>query len=123
MRLWYQVTRLCDLSVDGDSVTSVCWNERVMLPTSCTVSNNSRLKRAVESLTVRLFWFEQGSLVAVGTHKGYVQIWDAAGGRKLTCLEGHSARVGQYVSLLLYRAETFDLLSFQAENGKAELLK
>ncbi|CAG5897041.1 unnamed protein product [Menidia menidia] len=56
-----QVTRLCDLSVDGDSVTSVCWNER-------------------------------GSLVAVGTHKGYVQIWDAAGGRKLTSLEGHSAR-------------------------------
>uniref|UniRef100_A0A671W1H3 Fizzy and cell division cycle 20 related 1 n=1 Tax=Sparus aurata TaxID=8175 RepID=A0A671W1H3_SPAAU len=36
----------------------------------------------------------QGSLVAVGTHKGYVQIWDAAGGRKLTSLEGHSARVG-----------------------------
>ncbi|KAM9844588.1 fizzy-related protein homolog isoform 3-T3 [Aulostomus maculatus] len=58
-----QVTRLCDLSVDGDSVTSVCWNER-------------------------------GSLVAVGTHKGYVQIWDAAGGRKLISLEGHSARVG-----------------------------
>lgn len=40
----------------------------------------------------------QGSLVAVGTHKGYVQIWDAAGGRKLTSLEGHSARVGQSVS-------------------------
>uniref|UniRef100_A0A8C6L1C5 Fizzy/cell division cycle 20 related 1b n=1 Tax=Nothobranchius furzeri TaxID=105023 RepID=A0A8C6L1C5_NOTFU len=59
----FRVTRLCDLSVDGDSVTSVCWNER-------------------------------GGLVAVGTHKGYVQIWDAAGGRKLTCLEGHSARVG-----------------------------
>ncbi|XP_064415504.1 fizzy-related protein homolog [Latimeria chalumnae] len=58
-----QVTRLCDLSVDGDSVTSVCWNER-------------------------------GNLVAVGTHKGYVQIWDAAAGKKLTCLDGHSARVG-----------------------------
>ncbi|XP_066548446.1 fizzy-related protein homolog [Amia ocellicauda] len=58
-----QVTRLCDLSVDGDSVTSVCWNER-------------------------------GSLVAVGTHKGYVQIWDAAAGKKVTCLDGHSARVG-----------------------------
>ncbi|PWA17520.1 hypothetical protein CCH79_00011331 [Gambusia affinis] len=26
-----QVTRLCDLSVDGDSVTSVCWNERVRI--------------------------------------------------------------------------------------------
>ena len=24
-----QVTRLCDLSVDGDTVTSVSWNERV----------------------------------------------------------------------------------------------
>uniref|UniRef100_A0A3B3RQ84 Fizzy and cell division cycle 20 related 1 n=1 Tax=Paramormyrops kingsleyae TaxID=1676925 RepID=A0A3B3RQ84_9TELE len=36
----------------------------------------------------------QGSLVAVGTHKGYVQIWDAAGGRKLSSLDGHSARVG-----------------------------
>ncbi|XP_043941305.1 fizzy-related protein homolog [Protopterus annectens] len=58
-----QVTRLCDLSVDGDSVTSVCWNER-------------------------------GNLVAVGTHKGFVQIWDAAAGKKLACLDGHSARVG-----------------------------
>lgn len=29
MFVFKQVTRLCDLSVDGDSVTSVCWNERV----------------------------------------------------------------------------------------------
>uniref|UniRef100_A0AAV2JQ32 Fizzy-related protein homolog n=2 Tax=Gobiidae TaxID=8220 RepID=A0AAV2JQ32_KNICA len=58
-----QVTRLCDLSVEGDSVTSVGWSER-------------------------------GNLVAVGTHKGYVQIWDAAAGKKLSVLEGHTARVG-----------------------------
>ncbi|XP_051929634.1 fizzy-related protein homolog isoform X2 [Hippocampus zosterae] len=58
-----QVTRLCDLSVEGDSVTSVGWSER-------------------------------GNLVAVGTQKGYVQIWDAGGGKKLSTLEGHSARVG-----------------------------
>ncbi|XP_066508294.1 fizzy-related protein homolog isoform X1 [Hoplias malabaricus] len=58
-----QVTRLCDLSVEGDSVTSVGWSER-------------------------------GSLVAVGTHKGFVQIWDAAAGKKLSVLEGHTARVG-----------------------------
>ncbi|CAB1317166.1 unnamed protein product [Coregonus sp. 'balchen'] len=57
------VTRLCDLSVEGDSVTSVGWSER-------------------------------GNLVAVGTHKGYVQIWDAAAGKKLSVLEGHTARVG-----------------------------
>ncbi|KAI2668050.1 hypothetical protein H4Q32_004687 [Labeo rohita] len=58
-----QVTRLCDLSVEGDSVTSVGWSER-------------------------------GNLVAVGTHKGLVQIWDAAAGKKLSVLEGHTARVG-----------------------------
>ncbi|KFQ82466.1 Fizzy-related protein [Phoenicopterus ruber ruber] len=61
-----QVTRLCDLSVEGDSVTSVGWSER-------------------------------GNLVAVGTHKGFVQIWDAAAGKKLSMLEGHTARVGKEV--------------------------
>ncbi|XP_076462564.1 fizzy-related protein homolog [Babylonia areolata] len=59
-----QVTRLCDLSSDGDTVTSVSWSER------------------------------QGQQVAVGTHKGYVQIWDVAVNKKLTTLEGHGARVG-----------------------------
>ncbi|XP_022316457.1 fizzy-related protein homolog [Crassostrea virginica] len=58
-----QVTRLCDLSSDNDTVTSVSWSER-------------------------------GHLVAVGTHKGYVQIWDVAATKKLNTLEGHSARVG-----------------------------
>uniref|UniRef100_A0A3Q2WPB6 Fizzy-related protein homolog n=1 Tax=Haplochromis burtoni TaxID=8153 RepID=A0A3Q2WPB6_HAPBU len=62
-RSLFSVTRLCDLSVEGDSVTSVGWSER-------------------------------GNLVAVGTHKGYVQIWDAAAGKKLFALEGHTARVG-----------------------------
>lgn len=37
----------------------------------------------------------QGNLVAVGTHKGLVQIWDAAAGKKLSVLEGHTARVGE----------------------------
>nr|NP_989485.1 fizzy-related protein homolog [Gallus gallus]AAL31949.1 CDH1-C [Gallus gallus] len=60
-----QVTRLCDLSVEGDSVTSVGWSER-------------------------------GNLVAVGTHKGFVQIWDAAAGKKLSMLEGHTQRVGPW---------------------------
>lgn len=39
--------------------------------------------------------FVQGNLVAVGTHKGFVQIWDAAAGKKLSMLEGHTARVGK----------------------------
>nr|KAG5700103.1 hypothetical protein BaRGS_029853 [Batillaria attramentaria] len=58
------VTRLCDLSADGDTVTSVSWSER-------------------------------GSQVAVGTHKGLVQIWDVSVNKKITTLEGHGARVGQ----------------------------
>lgn len=33
--------------------------------------------------------------MAVGTHKGFVQIWDAAAGKKLSMLEGHTARVGE----------------------------
>lgn len=36
--------------------------------------------------------------MAVGTHKGYVQIWDAAAGKKLSVLEGHTARVGELKS-------------------------
>lgn len=87
------MTRLCDLSVDGDSVTSVCWNERVSkrLLLVCGTREESADRRTI---MCGLLVF-QGSLVAVGTHKGYVQVWDAAGGRKLTSLEGHSARVGQ----------------------------
>nr|CAB3247799.1 fizzy-related protein homolog [Phallusia mammillata] len=58
-----QVTRLCDLVSEGDTVTSVNWSDR-------------------------------GNLVAVGTHKGYVQVWDASAGKRIIQLEGHSARVG-----------------------------
>ena len=41
---------------------------------------------------------KQGSQVAVGTHKGYVQIWDVAVNKKLTTLEGHGARVGKWLT-------------------------
>lgn len=58
-----QVTRLCDLSADGNSVTSVAWNER-------------------------------GNLVAVGTHHGYVQVWDVGVNKQVNKMQGHSARVG-----------------------------
>ncbi|KAF4533238.1 hypothetical protein B566_EDAN005153 [Ephemera danica] len=58
-----QVTRLCDLSSDGNSVTAVSWNER-------------------------------GNLVAVGTHHGYVQVWDVMANKQVNKLQGHSARVG-----------------------------
>ena len=39
-------------------------------------------------------WAERGSLVAVGTHKGFVQIWDVVASKRINVLTGHSARVG-----------------------------
>lgn len=58
-----QVTRLCDLSSDNNSVTSVSWSER-------------------------------GNQVAVGTHNGYVTVWDVGLNKQVNKLIGHSARVG-----------------------------
>jgi len=58
-----QVTKLCDLTSDNDSVTSVSWSER-------------------------------GNFVAVGTGRGYVQVWDVTASKKVNTLDGHTARVG-----------------------------
>jgi len=58
-----QVTRLCDLTNENDTVTSVSWAER-------------------------------GDKVAVGTHRGFVQVWDVAANKRVNTLQGHSARVG-----------------------------
>ncbi|CAF1268599.1 unnamed protein product [Rotaria sp. Silwood1] len=57
------VTRLCDLQTESDTVTSVAWSDR-------------------------------GQYVAVGTHKGIVQIWDVATNRKTVSFPRHTARVG-----------------------------
>ena len=54
-----QVTKLCDMTPDNDTVTSVSWSER-------------------------------GNFVAVGTHRGYVQIWDVLANKKINVLEGKS---------------------------------
>uniref|UniRef100_A0A4X2JRD1 CDC20/Fizzy WD40 domain-containing protein n=1 Tax=Vombatus ursinus TaxID=29139 RepID=A0A4X2JRD1_VOMUR len=38
-------------------------------------------------------WSEHGNLLAVGTQKGFVQIWDVDAEKKLSILDGHIARV------------------------------
>ena len=58
-----QVTRLCDLTNENDTVTSVSWAER-------------------------------GDKVAVGTHRGFVQVWDVTANKRVNTLTGHNARVG-----------------------------
>ncbi|RPA86617.1 WD40 repeat-like protein [Ascobolus immersus RN42] len=39
-------------------------------------------------------WIQRGSQIAIGTHKGYVQIWDANKERMLRTMDGHTQRVG-----------------------------
>ncbi|KAF2756322.1 cell cycle regulatory protein [Pseudovirgaria hyperparasitica] len=39
-------------------------------------------------------WIQRGSHLAIGTGKGFVQIWDAGSQRRLRTMTGHTARVG-----------------------------
>jgi len=41
-----------------------------------------------------LSWIQRGAQLAVGTKSGSVQIWDAAEGRIIRTMSGHTARVG-----------------------------
>ena len=45
--------------------------------------------------------------MAVGTHKGFVQIWDAAAQKRLNTLEGHSARVGEKIYIFIFEIVTY----------------
>ncbi|KAK3952772.1 quinon protein alcohol dehydrogenase-like superfamily [Pseudoneurospora amorphoporcata] len=39
-------------------------------------------------------WIQKGTHLAIGTHKGLVQIWDAEKARRLRTMTGHTGRVG-----------------------------
>jgi cell division cycle 20-like protein 1 (cofactor of APC complex) len=39
-------------------------------------------------------WTDRGNHLAVGTHKGYVQIWDTSVSKRVSVLLGHGQRVG-----------------------------
>lgn len=39
-------------------------------------------------------WIQRGSHIAIGTNRGFVQIWDAEKSRRLRTMTGHDARVG-----------------------------
>ncbi|KAI9207079.1 cell cycle regulatory protein [Polychytrium aggregatum] len=47
-----------------------------------------------EDLVTSVSWSPRGSHIAIGTNTGIVQIWDAAKGKKVRSMKGHSARVG-----------------------------
>jgi cell division cycle 20-like protein 1 (cofactor of APC complex) len=76
-----RVTKLCELR--DDTVTSVSWIQRVC--------------KFLYTLA-KILWFgtdiEQGTHLAIGTGKGFVQIWDADHCRRLRTMIGHTNRVG-----------------------------
>lgn len=45
-------------------------------------------------LVTSVAWIQRGSHLAIGTHKGFVQIYDAEKSRRLRTMTGHTARVG-----------------------------
>ncbi|KAK9380853.1 quinon protein alcohol dehydrogenase-like superfamily [Kockiozyma suomiensis] len=45
-------------------------------------------------LVTSVAWLQEGKYLAVGSHRGIVQIWDAEAERKLRTMDGHSSRVG-----------------------------
>lgn len=48
----------------------------------------------VELKQLKLNLCLQGNLVAVGTHRGFVQIWDVTAQKMIKVMEGHNARIG-----------------------------
>lgn len=61
---------------------------------SSTSGTVNRLCELPDDKVTSLNWIERGSHLAIGTNKGYVQIWDAEKGRRLRTMTGHSARAG-----------------------------
>ncbi|KAF5299330.1 hypothetical protein FQA39_LY02503 [Lamprigera yunnana] len=84
---------LVDWSIQN--VLSVGLGSCVYLWSACTsqvtrLCDLSQDNNAVTSVA----WSERGNLVAVGTHLGYVTVWDVAVNKQVNKLVGHTARVG-----------------------------
>ncbi|KAI9657575.1 MAG: substrate-specific activator of APC-dependent proteolysis [Trizodia sp. TS-e1964] len=54
----------------------------------------TKLCELPDDLVTSVSWIQRGSHVAIGTNKGFVQIWDAERCRRLRTMTGHTARVG-----------------------------
>ncbi|OZJ03784.1 hypothetical protein BZG36_03472 [Bifiguratus adelaidae] len=57
----------------------------------CDLSSSDQAK--TDSVT-SVSWMQRGTHVAIGTNKGYVQIWDAEKCKKVRTMVGHNHRVG-----------------------------
>ncbi|KAF2709829.1 WD40 repeat-like protein [Pleomassaria siparia CBS 279.74] len=60
-------------------------------------SNSGRVTKLCEltdDTVTSVNWIQRGSHIAIGTNRGFVQIWDAQSQRRLRTMMGHTARVG-----------------------------
>ncbi|KAF2197743.1 putative cell cycle regulatory protein [Delitschia confertaspora ATCC 74209] len=60
-------------------------------------SNSGRVTKLCElpdDTVTSVNWIQRGSHIAIGTNRGFVQIWDAATQRRLRTMTGHTGRVG-----------------------------
>ncbi|KAK9462527.1 quinon protein alcohol dehydrogenase-like superfamily [Lipomyces oligophaga] len=48
----------------------------------------------MNDLVTSVAWLQEGQYLAIGSHRGVVQIWDAVAERKLRTMDGHSSRAG-----------------------------
>lgn len=54
----------------------------------------TKLCELTDDSVTSVSWIQRGSHLAIGTNRGFVQIWDATTQRRLRTMTGHSGRVG-----------------------------
>ncbi|KAF1984282.1 putative cell cycle regulatory protein [Aulographum hederae CBS 113979] len=101
-RVPYKVLDAPDLA-DDFYLNLVDWGNQGLLAVglgSCVymwhqnTGNVTRLCDLNNDIVTSVNWIQRGSHLAIGTHKGFVQIWDAHSKRRLRTMTGHTARVG-----------------------------
>eukprot|EP00912_Choanoflagellata_sp_UC4_P000134 UC4_evm1s89 len=80
----------------SQNVLSVGLGSCVYLWSACTskVTKLCDLEETDDDIVTSVEWMHRGSHLAVGTNKGYVQVWDATRCKCIRTLGGHSHRVG-----------------------------
>uniref|UniRef100_A0A8C5VB19 Fizzy and cell division cycle 20 related 1 n=1 Tax=Microcebus murinus TaxID=30608 RepID=A0A8C5VB19_MICMU len=84
-----QVTRLCDLSVEGDSVTSVGWSERLLVWNHSSLSPVQQYTEHLAAVKAIAWSPHQHGLLASGggTADRCIRFWNTLTGQPLQCID------------------------------------
>ncbi|KAK9464641.1 WD40-repeat-containing domain protein [Lipomyces arxii] len=78
----------------SSNVLAVGLARSVYLWSAYTGSVSKLCELGEHDLVTSVAWLPEGKYVAVGSHRGVVQIWDAEAERKLRTMDGHTSRAG-----------------------------